>query len=64
MRCEHWQANRLTNGLPAFAGGLDGDATGVDDAKVCDVRVIDLAQAVGAEQGCNLLALILIDLAA
>jgi len=58
------QPHRLTNGLAALASGLSSDAAGVNDFQVCALWVVHLAQAPGAEQRSDLLALILIDLAA
>lgn len=56
-------AGCLTDGLPAFAGRLDGNATGVDDAEITG-GFLNLGQAAGFQESGDLFAFVLIHLAA
>src|SRR5438128_1632537 len=61
---QNWKPRGLSNCLPALARSLDCNAARVDDAKVGALRKFHLSQAFGAKQRRDLLALILVDLAA
>jgi hypothetical protein len=61
---QHREAHRASDGLTAFAGGLQGDAAGVDDAEVGFASLINLRKTSGAEHGGHLLALVAVDFAA
>jgi hypothetical protein len=54
----------LADCLPALAGGLDRDRTGVNQAKIGSIGLLNLDQPPAAKQRCNLFRLVMIDLAA
>ena len=63
-RGKNRKAGGATDGLSALAGGLDGDAAGVDNPQLGRSAGVRLDQAAGAEEGRHLLAFVLVDLAA
>src|SRR6185436_1774646 len=64
LRTEDVQTNRLPNGLTTLTGSLNSHAASVHDPQVSAFRLVHLAQARRAKQRSDLLAFILIDLAA